>query len=211
MASLARAAAGGRSGWRWWRLPRCPRAAFRTLNPACVGPQLTVRRSAEHDDAPRGGAAGGVVRRATGTRGGRPGRAAARRARAPRDRPRPGSPGWRWSGAASGPLLRPGTLGRRRRRGQVARSCPLGPARPRSARRPLGPVLSHPRRTVVPCARPPTSGPPRGASRVVSDFEPSGDQPAAIDAAGRAGQRGGEATSSCSAPPAPASRRRRPG
>ena len=59
---------------------------------------------------------------------------------------------------------------------------PAGTGRTRPPRGRTGPVLSHPRRTVVPCARPPTSGPPQGRFEVVSEFEPAGDQPAAIKA-----------------------------
>jgi excinuclease ABC subunit B len=47
---------------------------------------------------------------------------------------------------------------------------------------PLGPVLSHPRRTVVPVRATTDIRPTRGKFHVVSDFEPSGDQPAAIKA-----------------------------
>src|SRR3954471_21476363 len=45
-----------------------------------------------------------------------------------------------------------------------------------------GPVLSHPRRTVVGVRTSTDLRPTRGRFRVVSEFEPSGDQPAAIQA-----------------------------
>src|SRR3954454_11485238 len=45
-----------------------------------------------------------------------------------------------------------------------------------------GPVLSHPRRTVVDVRTSTDIRPTRGRFRVVSEFEPSGDQPAAIKA-----------------------------
>ena len=100
------------------------------------------------------------------------------------DRERPGdrgptSPGEIPGGAGPrlGPLLRPGTLGGAASRGQVA-----GPSR-RSRGAPVGarePVLSHLRRTVVRVRATTDLRPTQGHFTVVSDFEPSGDQPAAI-------------------------------
>ena len=168
---------GGAAGGRGAR-----RTAFRT-------PGGRVRRRCRRPGRrrPRGGRGG---RRAHARRGGPRGASCRRSGRAPGSDLAREIPGG--AGPRSGPLLRPGTLGRRRPRGQVARPSLRLPGAPVGPGEPLGPVLSHPRRTVVPCARPPTSGPPRGASRVVSDFEPSGDQPAAIKAARRAGERGGD-------------------
>jgi excinuclease ABC subunit B len=57
---------------------------------------------------------------------------------------------------------------------------PALPARPCRRRRALEPVLSHHRRTVVRVSASTDIRPTQGTFRVVSDFEPSGDQPTAI-------------------------------
>jgi excinuclease ABC subunit B len=57
---------------------------------------------------------------------------------------------------------------------------PALPARPCRRRRALAPVLSHHRRTVVRVSASTDIRPTQGTFRVVSDFEPSGDQPTAI-------------------------------
>ena len=71
------------------------------------------------------------------------------------------------------------------------------------------PRLSDPSRTVEPCASSDIV-PSTGTFEVVSDFEPSGDQPAAIDELEKR-IRDGERPRCCSAPPAPASRPPPPG
>jgi hypothetical protein len=60
--------------------------------------------------------------------------------------------------------------------------CAAGPVIRGSPGTAGGHVLSHPRRTVVPVSTSTDIRPTRGRFRVVSEFEPSGDQPTAIKA-----------------------------
>ena len=213
----ARGARGG--SWRacrgggWCGAPAQPSAHLRSWEIVAGRGRVPARRRRP----PRRGRGGrrAQVRRGTTT--------ARRRRGVPRRSPRPGrtphGPGTDLAREIPGgagprlePLLRPGTLGR-----AAARTSSSGdrPPAPRSHQAGPGTRARHPfcHTPVVPSSRahdhrhPAHPGAFPRRQRVRALGRPAGGD----QGARRAGQRGGDRTSSCSAPPAPASRRRRPG
>src|SRR3954464_1128341 len=163
---------------------RRPHASLRCESGRRTGvPSVPRPRTGRSRRRPPGRAAGGVVRKSGEGRGrsraGRPRWTDPGRADAGNRGPTARGETQVGAGPRPEPLLRPGTLGARRRRGQASESF----RRPRAHQPAQRSVRT--RSVTPPSYRRPVSvttdiRPTQGRFRVVSEFEPSGDQPAAI-------------------------------
>ena len=199
----ARGAGVGRAGGVRWRC-RVPPHSLRT--PASrVSPAAPATATPDGRRRPPRRTAEGVVRRPAGTRRRRRRPDAARRGPTS-----PGEiPGWRWSSAWTAPATRHARAAPAPRTSSAVVSprpgCPDGPRQPLATRSVTPPSYRRPVRTTTDIR--PTQGRFTRRQRVRALRRPAGGDRGSSPSGSTRGRR----TSSCSAPPAPASRRRRPG